>query len=259
MYAMWQARSQMARLLSQSPVPLGVSKASADALMREIVGIFRDHFPDGSWPDQSAPVIPSWKLSMLKSAVEKFETVFGEEMAGLATYCVPRRGIYDTPALVDTAEESFPKDVRPHIPQKSIADWRAAGRCLAFNLLSASGFHVARAVEGTLELYYQLYTNNPGKTLNGMNDYIKELEKLKAASPAPEEKTLAELDQIRKDYRNPLMHPRVVLSESDAKMLFNNGESLIIAMAQEIAKLQANANQPSLAFLPTLLSTAGTT
>lgn len=164
-------------------------------------------------------------------------------------------GIFDTPALVDAADECFPKDIRPHIPQKSIADWRAAGRCLAFNLLSASGFHVARAVEGTLELYYQLYTSSPGETLNGMYDYIKELEKLKAPSPVPEQKTLAELEQIRKDYRNPLMHPRVVLSESDAKMLFNNGESLIIAMGQEIAKLQANANQPSLA----LVSATGTT
>jgi hypothetical protein len=39
---------------------------------------------------------------------------------------------------------------------------------------------------------------------------------------------------MRTDYRNPIMHPRVVLTEGDARMLFANGESLIIAMAQEI-------------------------
>ena len=37
---------------------------------------------------------------------------------------------------------------------------------------------------------------------------------------------------MKDDYRNPVMHPlRVTLTESDARMLFDNGESLIIAMA----------------------------
>jgi len=58
------------------------------------------------------------------------------------------------------------------------------------------------------------------------------------AKPCPSAKTLAELDQMRTDYRNPIMHPRVVLTEPDARMLFANGESLIIAMAQEIAAVR---------------------
>ena len=92
MFTMWQARSQMTRLLNpKSNSPWGVKGFTAEALLRELAGIFRDHFPEGAWPDQNSPLIPSWKLIMLKSAVEKFETVFGEEMAGLATYCVPRR------------------------------------------------------------------------------------------------------------------------------------------------------------------------
>jgi hypothetical protein len=265
MYPMWQARSEMMQLLNQSPVPLGVSKASAEALLRELVGIFRDHFPEGTWPDQSSPLIPSWKLSMLKSGIEKFETVFGEEMAGLATYCVPRRGIFDTPALVDTADDCFPKDLLPHVPQKARIEWRAAGRCMAFNLLSASGFHVARAVEGTMEAYFHFFVQQPAKALNSYSwgDYLSELEQVQKAAqpPIPEEKTLSEFRQMKDDYRNPIMHPRVILTDGDAKMLFNNGESLIIAMAQEIAKIQA-ANQPSLALVPppSLLSSAiGTT
>ena len=51
---------------------------------------------------------------------------------------------------------------------------------------------------------------------------------------------------MKDDYRNPIMHPRVVLTESDARMLFNNGESLIIAMAQELY-LASEAGQASLA------------
>jgi hypothetical protein len=34
------------------------------------------------------------------------------------------------------------------------------------------------------------------------------------------------------------MHPRVTLTENDARMLFDNGESLIIAMAEEIKAIR---------------------
>jgi hypothetical protein len=164
--------------------------------------------------------------------------VFAEEMRETATYFVPRRGIYHTPALVDAADETFPSELQGFIPQKAKDDWKSAGRCLAFNLLSASGFHVARAVEATLEAYYWLFSGKQGETLHGWYDYIKALRAVAEAkpSPCPQDKTLSELDQMREDYRNPIVHPRVVLSEGDARMLFANGESLIIAMAQEMCE-----------------------
>jgi hypothetical protein len=160
-------------------------------------------------------------------------------MAQATTYFVPSRGIYSTTALIDTADQSFPPDIRGHVPDKAKADWCSAGRCLAFSLLTATGFHVARAVEATLEVYYQLYTAKTS-TLNGWHDYIQALEGVikNGASPAPSEKILAELRQMKDDYRNPVMHPRVVLTESDARILFNNGESLIIAMAEEIKAIR---------------------
>jgi hypothetical protein len=91
-----------------------------------------------------------------------------------------------------------------------------------------------------MELYYQLFSGNPGKILRSWDDYHKALDKIAAAkpSPSPEEKTLVEFDQMRRDYRNPIVHPRVSLTEADARILFNNGESLIIAMASEIKAIR---------------------
>jgi hypothetical protein len=181
-------------------------------------------------------------------SLKKFETIFSTEMSELSTYFVPQRGIYSTAALIDSADQSFPPDIFGHVPDKAKADWRAAGRCLAFNLLSATGFHVARAVEATLEVYYQLYTGKTGP-LSGWNDYIQALERVttKGDKPAPAAKTLAELRQMKDDYRNPVMHPRVTLSETEARILFDNGESLIIAMAEEIKTIrQEGGVQPSL-------------
>jgi len=202
------------------------------------------------FPEETDPPIKSWEWTLIGTAITEFETVFAEEMRETATYFVPRRGIFYTPALVDTADQTFPADMLPFIPDKAKDDWRSAGRCLAFNLLSASGFHVARAVEACLESYYGLFSGKPGQTLHSWYDYIKALREIAEGKPkpCPSDKTLTELDQMREDYRNPIVHPRVVLTESDARMLFANGESLIIAMAQEMAAAVSGV-QPALGLI----------
>lgn len=250
------AGQAVSKLISGDPIPLGVSKGPADSLNAVIEAImeayFRETTPDGEkilkFPEETDASIPSFYLDWYRRSLHAFELVFGEEMREAATYFVPRRGIFYTPALVDGADETFPKDVLPLIPQKSRDEWCAAGRCIAFNILSASGFHVARAVEGMLEAYYTTFCGRSPPEGRSWGHLIGDLEGDKL-TPKPNGKTLAEIRQMKDDYRNPLMHPRVVLSESDARMLFANGESVIIAMAQEIREI-ARTNggvQPSLA------------
>lgn len=257
-FPLWQAQGAMQRLVKGEPIPIGVSLAKAQALLERIDSLMASRFSKTNekgetimrFPEEADEPINLWSVDWIKTAISEFETVFAEEMRETATYFVPRRGIYHTPALVDSADETFPKEILPFIPQKAREDWKSAGRCLAFNLLSASGFHVARAVEACLESYYGLFSGKPGKTLHGWNEYIKALKEISARkpTPCPMDKTLAELDQMREDYRNPIMHPRVVLNEGDARMLFANGESLIIAMAQEMAEASKGV-QPGLSLI----------
>lgn len=264
--AFWEvlrAGDALDRILAGNPFPIGVSRSAAQGLRNEFYIIWREHFSgppkdDGTtdfrFPQEGDPPIPAWRWNSIRSAFSKFETIFAAEIAEGTTYFVPRRGIYSTPALVDTADEAFPETLRQFIPEKTKEDWRAAGRCLAFNLLSASGFHVARAVEGTLEAYYELFSGEKGANLKSWGEYVIELNKIekKQSSPRPEKRTLVELDQMREDYRNPLMHPRVSLDDAEARILYNNGESLIIAMASEMCRVrseQANL-QPALALVP---------
>ncbi|HEV2186916.1 MAG TPA: hypothetical protein VGR70_06895 [Stellaceae bacterium] len=231
------------QLLGGSPFPLGFSKLAATELRDAVDRIWNDNYIDRSnkgeptikFPDPSVKIM-SWTWNGLLGSMQKFETVFSTELGEMTTYFVPSHGIYSTPKLADSADESFPLELHPFIPEKTKVDWRAAGRCVAFNLLSASGFHVARAVEGTMESYYQLFSGKPGKILRSWDDYHKKLAEIasKDPTPAPDPKTLTEFDQMRQDYRNPIVHPRVTLDEADARILFNNGESLIIAMAKEL-------------------------
>jgi hypothetical protein len=257
-WPLWRARSAMDNLIKGNPIPIGISLAKAKLVLERIRDLMDSRFqakdekgaPTIRFPEDGDEPIAGWSLDWLRTAIAEFETVFAEEMRETATYFVPRRGIYYTPALVDSADETFPKELLPFIPQKAKDDWKSAGRCLAFNLLSASGFHVARAVEACLESYYGLFSGKPGETLHSWYDYIKALKEIAAKNPTPcpMEKTLVELDQMREDYRNPIVHPRVVLTEGDARMLFANGESLIIAMAQELA-VAAKGVQPTLALV----------
>jgi hypothetical protein len=257
-WPLFQAKTVIDGLLGDKPIPIGVSRAKAVSLKEAIDSIWNEKFQttdaEGKiglrFPEEADQPVQSWQLDWVRSRIVEFETVFAEEMRETATYFVPRRGIYYTPALVDNADETFPKDLLPFIPAKAKEDWKAAGRCLAFNLLSASGFHVARAVEASLESYYGLFSGKPGETLHSWHDYIKALKEIaeKKPTPCPLEKTLIELDQMREDYRNPIVHPRVVLNEGDSRMLFANGESLIIAMAQEIAAA-AKGVQPAMVLI----------
>lgn len=254
----WSARGAVENLLNGKPMPIGVSTEAARELSQTLAAIQDEYFfepaqpgkeRDIKWPSETDAAIPAWRWSLVTTALNKFETVFAAEMAEATTYYIPQKGIFHTPGLIDRADDSFPADLKPFVPEKTKVDWRAAGRCLALSLWTASGFHVARAVEGTLEAYYQRFLNKPGETKAGWHEYLKELEELpEGTAPAPDEKALAAIRRMKDDYRNPVAHPRVVLEEADARMLFDMGESVIICMAQGL-KETAEGPQGALALL----------
>jgi len=252
-YPLFAAQKAMNELLTRgNPVELGVSRHAAQDFKHKIDEIMRQYFSDEKgelrFPEEGDPPIPLWIWSTLRTYLQTFETVFRAEMLDATTYRIPQRGIYSMPALVDRAEESFPDDLRPMVTEKAKQDFHAAGRCLAFNLPTAAGFHVVRAVEAMLEEYYHLFTGKAG-TLNGWNDYLTELDNAIAAqtTPAPDRKTLNILRQMKDDWRNPVAHPRVVLSEADARILFDTGEAAIMGMAQEIKQARSGVQ---LALMP---------
>ena len=249
------ARSALQSLLKGEPIPVSFSRTKAEKLHKTVAETFDRHFMrevDGLarffYPDDEQ-MLKDWEVNVLNKDLRDFVTVFAEEMREAATYFVPRRGIYYTPALVDSADEYFPLELRHVIPQKSKDDWKAAGRCLAFNLLSASGFHVTRAIEGMLEKYFQHFCDKPDVVKKSWHDYIVELEKV-ASESGPTAKVIAQIKQIKDDFRNPIAHPRIVLSESDAHQLFGSGAAIIIGMAQEVQKATLGVGQSALSFLP---------
>lgn len=120
-------------------------------------------------------------------------------------------------------------------------DFREAGKCLAFELPTAAGFHAMRATESVLREYYGLVTGkDPAKT-----DWGTCIQELKNAGA--NKKVLQVLDQIRDLHRNPLSHPQDFLSLREALGLFDIAKSAIGAIADEIDTIRKKAVHNALA------------
>lgn len=162
----------------------------------------------------------------LQQAARKFEDVFKAELAVADAYFVTRKGGYDTLKLVTDASVLFPDTVRARAPE-AVPDINEAGRCLAFELGTAAGFHTMRALESVLRRYWDKVTNGAGRPKNrNMGAYLKKMQDLGVG----DKKILAALTQIKDLHRNPLIHPEETLTLDEAINLLGMARSAVSAM-----------------------------
>jgi hypothetical protein len=255
-FPLWNGKNVINRLLKNEPIELSMCVHAAKSLLTEITGILNRHFLDDkgdldfnkNWTDLK---ISPWEIGTVALAAEKFEHVLAEELRAASSYMAPDIGIFKTSALVEEADKNIPDDLLDFVQNPPRTDYRNAGKCLAFGLPTASGFHVLRAVEGVLNDYVPLFIKTDVDKLKTWGDYIDLLNKTDGkAGPKPDKKTLRDLDQLRGLDRNPIMHPREVLDETQARVLFNNCTTAILAMAMEMKKIKGTAQQTVLALPP---------
>lgn len=184
----------------------------------------RDDFDEGE--------IGHSEVYTTKSALKEFETILRAELSNADAYYVTRKAGYESLLLVENAEQIFPSALGAKVPS-AIGDIRAAGRCLAFELSTASGFHIFRAVETVLRVYWDAVASGLKQPdLQTIGSYAAELEK----GNFGEVKTRETLKQMAKLHRNPLIHPEVSLDLEEAVGLFGICYSCIAAMLSEIGK-----------------------
>jgi hypothetical protein len=236
---------------SMPPMRLVVSLNAAAELL-DLIKQYLERIPapfagSPSDEDERTRALEPWRLMGVHTALQKFETLLSAECETRPAFIAPKRGIYDTEELVNTAAHSIPESLMPMISGKPADELDSAGRCLAFGLFTASGFHICRAVEAVLEKYYNRFTEKSG-TLRGWQDYINALNEAIAAGhkPSADPQTCQYLGNLKSSSRNPIMHPRVILNEADAFTVFDLGRGLIGRMAQELlaASRQPRARKP---------------
>jgi hypothetical protein len=83
----------------------------------------------------------------------------------------------------------------------------SAGKCLAFDLPTACGFHAVRGVELMILKYLKAFGTET-RDLKTWFDYVKAVSEAEADGRKPSKKVAQMLDRMRDLDRNPLMHPR---------------------------------------------------
>jgi len=233
-YPLWTARNALSEL-KQDAVAFRISIAVVDRLIHAITNIIPwdvqkiiEKTKDN--PDGTKPVVGHW-ANELTEAVKHFEPVLAAECLALDTYVISQKRGYSTPDLVERSDVMVSEETRVALPDSVVEDIRAAGRCLAFDVPTASGFHILRAVEAMMAQYY---THLTGKKVKKQNrNWGLYLLKLKGVAHH-NAKIWGALEHVKENYRNPITHPEDTLSESEALMLFALSLSVIELMAEPI-------------------------
>jgi len=184
----------------------------------------------------------NWAFQQVIDKAKTFETVLSEELLTISAYSASQKGIYSTSDLIDQASNIFPPSVLGKLSQSIIQEVNQAGRCLAFDISTATGFHMLRATEEVLHKYYLIVCEPKVQSkLDSWGAYIAALYKLTEQESQAKEnvknhvkKVLALLQQIKDQDRNIIMHPEISLSEDEAFILFEITKSSILAMADKL-------------------------
>ena len=214
------ARWELEYLL-KNPIGVRVSRAAIESLVEDLSALAPDEGPESD-------AIVGNMAATLKSSLLNLEAILKAECDSLASYIVSQKGVYSTPDLVENAENMIPEKTRALLPAGVNKDVQEAGRCLAFDLPTASGFHILRAVELVMRKLWDHVKVSTDKKPTNWGAYIERFEK----ADVPK-KVTAMLRDIKDLYRNPTAHPEASLEEEEATTLLALGVSAIQQMAAQ--------------------------
>lgn len=179
-------------------------------------------------------MVNAYFSSNVRNALADFYGDLALELGGLPVYFATQKRGYDRDVLINAAEELLDESDRVFLSPFTVTDLRKAGACLMFDLFTACGFHAGRAVETVARRYYELVfaqvaarAGKHGPEPLGLGALAMELsDRFTNLKKAKTETGLlgliaTTLERIARIYRNPIMHPEVVLNEKDAIRIFN--------------------------------------
>ena len=229
MWHMFVVRNLINAVLGEPCAMLPSSQRAARAVIAGIHGFIPESFEEIVTVDQTVEY-QAYNFSGLVSRIEAFETVLSNDMPEMSAFAVAQIGILRTDDLINRAYRQIAEPLRLLLQQKAEDDISEAGKCLAFRLSTASSFHACRAIETGIDQYYEALTGETYKVSaqGGNNNWGAKTDALVKADA--EEKITEFLTHIRKQYRNPVTHPDVVVDEHEAVDLFGASLSAISMM-----------------------------
>ena len=217
-------RTMLARVLAGEFVPVARCAELGKKLDKEIESFLIKYESKGS------DFIKQDDARAILFAAITFEDKLRHELDHLDVYYIPPKGTHATLALIEKAETNLPRDVVSRLEPKALNDIQQAGRCLALDAPTAAGFHILRAVESLIVRYIDKITGKPHPPKNrNWGAYIQAIRN-NGGKPAVADY----LFHMKETYRNPIMHPEVVLTPDEAFSLFNASLSAIVQLDKAI-------------------------
>jgi hypothetical protein len=185
------------------------------------------------------------EVGSLRLLIQHFTSVLFAELPQADIYYMTQKRAYKMSMFLKEAEKVLASDVVSIIEDRTKVDIQEAGRCLAYDQNTAAGFHCTRAVEAVARNYYQLIADKhatedgtPTGASIRLNKLIRELTvkygSLGSPIDHPLGMILGDLNRIRVIYRNPIMHPEMVLTEKQAIRVFNITTDVITSMVDDV-------------------------
>jgi hypothetical protein len=180
----------------------------------------------------STNVLTEQQVAQARRLIEGFETILFTEMPQFDVFHVEQKGISNTRALIENAENDFEEPIRSGLPPDAVKEIRQGGRAWAFDLPTASAIHIMRAAEIVLLALLPEYgISGPKKSDRNWGNYVKLLR-----DKGADAEMLKFLDELARFERNETIHPTKLLEPSDRDKVYTVAKGAIIIMQAEILK-----------------------
>lgn len=168
----------------------------------------------------------------VQEIIGKIDSTLDAELKLSSAFMVtPKR--YPLDNLLKSPKDLFAAHVFDNLPALSRFDFQEAGRCIAFGVSTAGGFHIMRGMEGVLRHYYCSIIKR-GRIAKPMwNDMIRHL---RSRRDAPPRALLDNLDNIRINFRNPTQHPEARYDMDEAQDLLSLSIDAINRINKDLLK-----------------------
>jgi hypothetical protein len=226
-FPIYIAEAALDELIHRSIFRLKTSFQSGQALLTAIRSV-KTAIDDAS---DTAQLLGWAKVYEITAALTTFEAVLGAELSLWPVYLVTPKAGFDIGILIETGNACFPLELANKAPQ-AISDIKSGTRCMAFELFTAAAFHLHRANESVLHVYWDVVTGGaPRPTGRNMGDYLREMDRLVVG----DDRVKAALKDLKDLHRNPLIHPEHSIENADeAIALMNSVHTAIFHMLQAI-------------------------
>ncbi len=171
-------------------------------------------------------IISARAISTIKNRYEQYRAALLGALSAMGFFLVTQKGSYEVLTLLTEGERLYPEDLRVKVPEATF-DAQQAGKCLAYDVATACGFHAFRVTESVVRRYWSFTTGGAAHPkVRSLGVYIAAFTRAGVGDP----KVIAALKQMNELHRNPLIHPEAALTADEAINILGLSRSAVAAM-----------------------------